>query len=325
MQNERFNFKAAKEQIDIVEYLSSLGHQPIKQNGSDYWYLSPLHEEHTASFKVDSHKQVWFDHGTGQGGDLIDFIKTFHHCDFKEAIVKMKEYLNIQELPMETTPLQSNPPKETINSSSDPNRHLQILSEHPIGKRYLKQYIQSRGISFSLAEQYLKEVDYSLYGKIYTALGFPNDAGGYELRNKYFKGSSMPKAPTVILLNEEQKPVLEQKLAVFEGFFSMLSFLELLQTGKLFVEKPDNILVLNSLSFLTKSKGLITAYGHTDLYLDGDTAGKKATEQAHTWSENMTDRSYLYEGFKDLNTYLCQQKTQQQEQFEPVKTQGLRH
>ncbi len=325
MQNERFNFNSAKQQIDIVDYLNSLGYQPTKQNGSEYWYLSPLHEEHTASFKIDRDKQIWFDHGNGQGGDLIDFIKVFHHCDFKEALVTLKEYLNIQEPKIMATQPQNSLRKDDIDKDSDNNKHIQIIAERPIQKLYLKQYIQSRGISFSLAERYLKEVDYSLYGKTYSALGFPNDVRGYELRNKYFKGSSMPKAPTIILLNGEQKPIPEQKLAVFEGFFSMLSFLELLEKGKLFAEKPDNILVLNSLSFLNKSKDLITAYEHTDLYLDGDAAGKKATEQTIPWSENIIDRSYLYEGFKDLNAYLCQQKLQQKESFEPVKTQGLRH
>ncbi|PZP48753.1 MAG: DNA primase [Pseudopedobacter saltans] len=324
MQNERFNFKTAKEQIDLVDYLSSLGHQPTKQNNAEYWYLSPLHEEHTASFKIDSAKQIWYDHGTGQGGDLIDFIKVFHHCDFKEALVKLKEYLNIQEPENAEKQHENRLGKEHFNKDSDNNKHIHILAERPIQKHYLKQYIQSRDISIALAERYLKEVDYSLYGKNFTALGFPNDAGGYELRNKYFKGSSMPKAPTVILLNEKQKPLPEQKLAVFEGFFSMLSFLELLEKGKLFAEKPDNILVLNSLSFLNKSKDLIISYGQIDLYLDGDAAGQKATEQALSWSENINDRSYLYEGFKDLNTYLCAQNLVRKESFESVKTQGLR-
>jgi len=29
--------------------------------------------------------------------------------------------------------------------------------------------------------------------KIFKAIGFKNNAGGYELRNEYFKGSSCPK------------------------------------------------------------------------------------------------------------------------------------
>ena len=32
-------------QIDMVDYLSKLGHSPSKIRNSDYWYLSPLREE----------------------------------------------------------------------------------------------------------------------------------------------------------------------------------------------------------------------------------------------------------------------------------------
>lgn len=214
---------------------------------------------------------------------------------------------------------------EQGNISSKEGGHIQILAARPVQKHYLKQYLQSRGIPFTLAQQYLKEVDYRLYGKTYTALGFPNDTGGYELRNRYFKGSSMPKAPTILHLNEGESALSGQKLAVFEGFFSMLSFLELLGKEQLFVEKPDHMLVLNSLSFLNKSQDLITAYGHTDLYLDNDTAGKKAAEQALWWGENSSDRSYLYEGFKDLNTYLKWHNEQGKAQGETVKSHGLKH
>lgn len=36
---------AAARQIDLVDYLASLGHQPQKVRNQDYWYLSPLREE----------------------------------------------------------------------------------------------------------------------------------------------------------------------------------------------------------------------------------------------------------------------------------------
>ena len=333
MQNEIINLQTVKTHIDLIDYIASLGYRPTRQNNQECWYLSPLRQERTASFKVDRNKQVWYDHGIGQGGDLIDFIKAYYHCDFREALVKIKEYLSIQEPAMETTPLQQISSKGTINTSCDGNNRIQIMAERPIRKPYLKQYIQSRGIAFHLASQYLKEVDYSVHGRTFTALGFLNDGGGYELRNQYFKGSYKPKVSNIVLLNEIQKPLSDQKLAVFEGFFSMLSFLELLPQDQLLAEKtaatPDTLLVLNSLSLLPKSRDLITAYGHIDLYLDNDPAGKKATQQSLLWSKNICDRSDFYEGDKDLNDYLCRpaslQKEQQKVPEEPVKPLRLRH
>ncbi len=43
-------------QIDLVNYLSSMGHEPVKIKGNDHWYLSPLREEKEASFKVNKNK-----------------------------------------------------------------------------------------------------------------------------------------------------------------------------------------------------------------------------------------------------------------------------
>ncbi|WP_191967845.1 CHC2 zinc finger domain-containing protein [Rhizosphaericola mali] len=320
MQHEQFNFKAAKEQIDLVDYIFSLGFQYSKQNHHDYWFKSPLHEEHTASFKVDRKRQIWYDHGTGQGGDLIDFIKAFHRCNFKESLIKLQEFQGLNPSTLEV----KNKQNIELGNFENADRHIHIISERSIQKYYLIQYIQSRSISISLAEKYLKEVDYSLNGRYYTALGFANNGGGYELRNKYFKGSSMPKAPTILSLSESENDFSQQSLAVFEGFFSMLSFLELLEKDKHFVEKPDSILVLNSLSFLNKSQDLILSFGQIDLYLDGDMAGKKATEQALSWSEKIRDYSHLYEGFKDLNTYLVAQNLQHKEQEDPKISYGLR-
>ena len=36
----------------MIDYLSKLGYQPAKIKNNDYWYLSPLREERTPSFKV---------------------------------------------------------------------------------------------------------------------------------------------------------------------------------------------------------------------------------------------------------------------------------
>lgn len=322
MQNEPFNFKVAKERIDLVDYLDTLGHRFTKQNSHTYWYLSPLRDEKTASFKVDRGKQVWYDHGTGKGGDLVGFAREYFHCGYKEVLRKFREFLNIREGISPNTLAVSKVHGASMEShGEDKDKHIRIVAERPLRKHYLQQYVESRGISFSLAGRFLKEVDYTLYGKTYTALGFQNDAGGYELRNRYFKGSSMPKAPTILLLTGEQKPLPEQKLAVFEGFFSMLSFLMLQEEGRLFAENPDHILVLNSLAFLNKTQDILMAYGHTDLYLDGDTAGQKATELALSWKENKTDRRYLYEGSKDLNAFIMDKK---KEREIPEKSFGMR-
>ncbi|RZK33336.1 MAG: DNA primase, partial [Hymenobacter sp.] len=66
---------------DMVHYLSELGHQAQKIRGEDYWYLSPLREEKTASFKVYRKGNVWYDHGMGKGGSVVDFCLAYFGGD----------------------------------------------------------------------------------------------------------------------------------------------------------------------------------------------------------------------------------------------------
>ncbi len=56
--------------MDMVEYLQKLGYQPQKIRNNDYWYLSPLRDEKTASFKVNRKLNAWYDFGLGQGGNI---------------------------------------------------------------------------------------------------------------------------------------------------------------------------------------------------------------------------------------------------------------
>ena len=56
------NIQEAK-QIKIADYLQSLGHSPVKQQGANLWYKSPLRNESEASFKVNTTMNSWFDFG----------------------------------------------------------------------------------------------------------------------------------------------------------------------------------------------------------------------------------------------------------------------
>ncbi|MDQ2720431.1 MAG: CHC2 zinc finger domain-containing protein [Bacteroidota bacterium] len=76
-------------QIDLANYLSSLGYEPAKIKGNDYWYLSPLRQEKEASFKVNKNKNVWYDHGLAKGGNVIDFVTEYYRCNVSEALQKI--------------------------------------------------------------------------------------------------------------------------------------------------------------------------------------------------------------------------------------------
>ncbi len=54
---------AEANQIDLANYLYSLGIQPQKIRNNDYWYQSPLRDEKTPSFKVNRTLNAWYDFG----------------------------------------------------------------------------------------------------------------------------------------------------------------------------------------------------------------------------------------------------------------------
>ena len=71
------NIEDAKK-ISIADYLHSLGYSPVKRQGNGLWYKSPLREEHEASFKVNTDRNLWYDYGAGKGGNIITLAKELY-------------------------------------------------------------------------------------------------------------------------------------------------------------------------------------------------------------------------------------------------------
>lgn len=169
------------------------------------------------------------------------------------------------------------------------------------------------------------EVRFSLNGKWNFAIGFPNASGGYEVRNKYFKGCIAPKDITHIRQTGEPK----ETCYVFEGFMDYLSFLTLRQ--KNCPDYPDfdkqDYLILNSVSNLSKALYPLGNYEKIHCFFDNDTAGIRAVQELYKeYSFRVRDSSRIYSGYKDLNDYLCGKRliqsadlTQQTKQSQTVK------
>ena len=290
---------ADAKQFDLVNYLASLGHEPQKVRNQDYWYLSPFRDEKTPSFKVIRPLNVWYDHGTGKGGDLVDFGTQYHKCSVSDLLGRLSQYRTGQSLSFQQPSLSSTSSPAQVpfagEKKESPDSRIVILNDRSLQDRVLLDYVEKRGIPQEIAQRSCREVDFLLYGKQHTVIGFPNRAGGYELRSEHFKGSSAPKDISFIDNRTEQ-------IAVFEGFFNYLSFQAINKNQQ---APLTNCLVLNSLSFLEKSRPLMEKYKQVHLILDRDTAGRNNTAQALQWDrDKYIDRSDFYQGRKDLNEWL---------------------
>lgn len=285
-------------QIDLVAYLNLLGHQPQKITTQDYWYLSPFRQEKGISFKVNKNKNIWYDHGLGKGGTLVDFATEYYRCDVSEAlqkIVSFHEQKNLSKNIAERPPVH---PQNILleNKDAEETAIKIIAASQPLKDLMLCRYLRQRKINKNISDKYCHEVFFKMNNKekTYRAIGFKNNAGGYELRNKYFKGSSSPKYVSYTDNNAAN-------IKVFEGFFDFLSYQSIHQNQQ---QELTNFLVLNSLSFFERSLLLMEKHECIHLHLDNDEAGRKCTNIAQKRSLKFKDESKLYQGQKDLNEWL---------------------
>lgn len=284
-------------QIDLVNYLLRLGYRPQKVSNDDYWYLSPLREEKTASFKVNKPYNIWYDFGLAKGGNLIDFGILYHKCSVSEFL----DMLTQQKTLSFHQSISLNIERPNVEAVEKGKIHIQDV-KNPIQSTVLFQYLSSRKIPVEIASRFCKEIDFLLYDKKYTVIGFPNNAGGYELRSQDFKGSSSPKDITM-LGNGQAK-----RIHLFEGFFDFLSF-QAIHHRKLSLlsNQQPSFLILNSIGFLKKIKPKLDQYQSIHLFLDRDTIGLATTQQLLQLGSRYKDESVLYSKYKDLNEYLIKE------------------
>ncbi|NJY61433.1 DNA primase [Salinimicrobium sp. CDJ15-81-2] len=269
--------------ICIVKTLAKLGHFPIRKSEKEAWFLSPLRSETQASFSVSLIKNLWYDFGIGKGGSAIDLIMALENCSAYEAAQSLQENI----------PLSFSPEK-----ISDKRNSVQIKQINELKHPALIQYLTSRKIPLQIGQTFCHEVWYYLNNKTYFAIGLSNDAGGYELRNKFFKCSTSPKTVSTFLRGYK-------RLVITEGMFDFLSLKVL--DDELF--SSSDIVVLNSIGNINLIPEEWNHYSEIYLLLDNDQAGRTATKQLLKKFSNAVDESQFYFDFKDLNDMLTHGRT----------------
>ncbi len=280
-------------QIRIADYLQSLGYTPVKQQGNSLWYNSPFRQETEASFKVNTDRNLWYDYGLGRGGNILALAQELYRSDNVSYLLD-----RIAEQAPHTRPV-------SFYFRQQPSKpSFQQLEVRELSHPALLRYLQERGINTALAKPECKELHFTHNGKPYFAIGFPNVAGGYEVRNRFFKGCIAPKDISHIRQQEEPR----EKCLVFEGLMDYLSFLTLRMKNCPNMPNLDgqDYVILNSVANVSKAADVLHGYGRIHCLLDNDEAGRKAyRELERELGGRIRDFSENYHGYKDLNDYLC--------------------
>lgn len=277
--------KELKEQASIVDLLSRLGYQPVPKRGREKMYISMLRDNDTdPSFSVNDELGVWFDHGTGKGGNIVDFgLAYWKNLRFNEVIKKLQETCSI-----EPGIVKVSRPRLSVKVPHYIVEQVKPLGSHPAITGYLK----SRGV-FDAARQHMKEVYYYVEDekgmrKHFFAAGWLNENKAWEVRNKYFKGCMGPQGISFIRGHEK-------KAVLFEGFINFLSWR---------IENPEadhSVIVLNSTSALKAGISKAKEFSSLDVFFDRDQGGYTATKDFLKALPYATDRSAAYSGFNDYN------------------------
>ena len=288
-------------QIAITNYLQQQGYAPARVQGIHYWYYSPLRNERTPSFKVNTERNQWYDFGSGEHGDIIDLVCALHRCTISEAIRLLSgaKQVALQEF--------------SFGGERKISEHkLEILSAQPLSNPNLLRYLAARAIPLPIASAYCSEVLFRNMKRTHYAIGFANDALGGEIRNMYFKGCIAPKAITTIKRESD-------RLQIFEGFMDFLSW----QT--LHPSSTCDAIVLNSLALLPRIQEKIKGYKQVESFLDNDDAGRKSFEVLKHFCPSIIDGSVRYRTHKDLNEWLVSQsKVQENQPSLPSTKRGIR-
>lgn len=290
------NISELKKYIKIPDFLRAYGHEPTSQKGGYLHYKSPLREDNKPSFWVNVEKDICGDFASGTIGDIISLAKLYYQSDERTALANIADCFRLGFFSFAEHPRQSQPPTK-------PSAAINIKHTQPLQNKALIQYAEGRGISAPTAQKFLMECYYSAsesaQAKQYFAIAFQNDKGGFELRNKYFKGGTSPKGITTIKQASDTA-------VIFEGFMDFLSAEEFwhVKTGGYI---PYNVIVLNSI--VNRPYIDLKPYRFIKCFLDNDGGGVECFQKIavdYPQAQNLSQK--LFPDNKDFNDFWVSHK-----------------
>jgi len=274
----------------IEDYLSSKGVYPAKKYKNYSMYHAPYREDKNPSMMVSGSR--FEDLALGLSGGLNKLKELMYDSPNIYIYRSLDKFVD--------------------NKSSSSFRFIDSkeIGTNPI----LTQYLSSRCIDISIAKLYCREVYFTNGKKSYFAIGLPTIfKNNFALRNIYFKGNLGSG------VSYFQNGYLGQNLKIFEGMFSMLSYFQTFQSSKWELFRGD-VLVLNSLSNISKIKNYASSYSSLELFFDRDKSGVASTQKVLSEYNHAEDFSEVYNGYVDMNDSLIGI----QKMIESVKVQILK-
>ena len=132
------------DEINIVDVISQ--YVDLKKRGKNYFGLSPFRTETKPSFSVSVDKNLWYDFGSGQGGNAIDFLIEYERISFVEAVRSLAKKYNIEIV--------------EIGDAEQDNLYDQLYEIHELACIYFQNNLKSN-TKAKIGKQYLNDRNFS--------------------------------------------------------------------------------------------------------------------------------------------------------------------
>jgi len=158
------------EEVDIFEVVSQ--YVDLKKRGKNYFGLSPFRSETKPSFSVAPDKNMWYDFGSGQGGNAVQFLIEYEKISFAEAVRSLAEKHNIEII--------------EVGDEQQSNLYDQLYEIHNLANLFfINNLFSKKGVK---AKSYMKDrfFDDTIIKKL--SLGFASDVWDElynELKDKF--------------------------------------------------------------------------------------------------------------------------------------------
>jgi len=298
------------EEVDIFEVISQ--YVDLKQRGKNYFGLSPFRSETKPSFSVAPDKNMWYDFGSGQGGNAVQFLIEYEKISFSEAIRSLAEKHNIEII--------------EVGDEQQSNLYDKLYEIHNLANIFFinnlssnkgikaKSYMQDRSFDDSILKKLSIGFATDSWNQLYNELKdkfdnevieksglFSKSKKGYldRFRNRIifpffspsgkvigFSGRSLSEREDVKYLNSPET-LLFQKSKVFYGSYQTMPEIRkqnyvLLVEGqtdflRLYEKGFTNVLATSGTAFSSKHAAALKKYtNRVILTYDSDTAGINA-------------------------------------------------
>jgi len=298
------------EEVDIFDVISQ--YVDLKKRGRNYFGLSPFRSETKPSFSVAPEKNMWYDFGSGQGGNAVQFLIEYEKISFSEAIRSLAEKHSIEIIEVGSEQ-QSNLYDQLYEIHNLTNLFFTNNLKSSTGKHAIK-YLEDRFFDKAIVEKFnigfasdswdmlYKELNQKFDNEVIEKSGlFSNGKKGFldRFRNRImfpfyspsgkvigFSGRSLSNKEDVKYLNSPET-LLFQKSKVFYGSYQTMPEIRkqnyvLLVEGqtdflRLYEKGFQNVLATSGTAFSSKHANALGKYtNRVILTYDSDSAGVNA-------------------------------------------------